>query len=97
MITRMVNLKLKSEFKKDVQDIASYSEQTLRRLNQVEQIRALVSADQKSCDKFDLVLVLEFKNLEAVESYIPDPIHRHYVGQYLKPKLQSLQALNYLS
>lgn len=95
MIYRMVMVKLKDEYVAEREGVARYSEEALAEVPGVQAVQAGVPADDRSARSWDLSLLLRFDDIQAVETYLPHPVHRAYVDEYLAPKMVVLKAWNF--
>jgi hypothetical protein len=97
MIDRLVLVQLKEEFRtpEHVAEIASYSEDELRKVPLVRSIRAVAAAEEKTRQQWDLLLTIRLDGPENLEPFRVDPLHRTYVDSFLKPKLAQIQAWNF--
>jgi hypothetical protein len=97
MIDRMVFVRLKEAYRTDVRraEIAARSEEALRAVPQVRAVKVGVAADEGTRQEWDLVLAIRLDGVDDLEPYRLDPIHRQYVDDYLKPKLEHISAWNF--
>ena len=97
MIERVVLIKLKPEFATDEQraQIAATTASTLRGAAGVQALRVGTPADGRTRREWDLCIEVVFDDMDAVEGYRTDPVHRAYVDVFLKPMVAKIHALNF--
>jgi hypothetical protein len=97
VIERVVLIKLKAEYATDEQR-AAVAEATATMLPGAEGVRALrvgTPADARSRREWDLCIEVVLDDLDAVERYRVDEVHRAYVDVYLRPMLQTIRVYNF--
>ena len=97
MIERVVLIKLKPEFATDEQR-AAIAEATAATLPQAEGVRALrigTPADARTRRDWDLCLQVVLDDVEAVERYRVDRVHRAYADEFLKPLMAKIHVFNF--
>ena len=97
MIERSVFVRLREEYRTDTKraEIAVHSENALRAVPQVREIRVATAADDKTLQDWDMLLAIRLDSVEDLEPFRLDPIHREYVDSYLKPKITQIKAWNF--
>jgi hypothetical protein len=97
MIERLVFLQFTEELRTDDKrkEIAAHSENVLRTVPQVREIRAIVALDDKTREDWDLLLAIRLADASDLEPFRVDSIHRDYVDNYLKPKIAQIKAWNF--
>jgi len=95
MIERIVLLKLKPEFVPQARPICTHVGTVLATIEHVRGVGALPAADERTAGAWDLVIRLQFDDMDAVDRYLPDPMHRALVDEYLKPRTDKLEAFNF--
>ena len=96
MIERYVMVKLADAWS-NPDGRAAVATETRARLSEVPGVRAVtvgVPADEKS-EVWDVSIAVRFDDLDAMATYIADPLHRKYVDEYLSPKLAVVKAWNF--
>ena len=97
MIERVVLIKLKPEFATDAQR-AAVAETTRTTLLEAEGVRALrvaTAADARTRRDWDLCIEVVLDDVEAVERYRLDRVHRAYADVFLKPMLLKIHVYNF--
>ena len=94
-IDRVVLIKLTDEARDAVETAAARAGEVLSAIPQVRAFEIWRGADAKSAGDWDFGLHAQFDDLEAIETYINDPIHRQFVDQELKPNLLVIKAWNF--
>lgn len=77
---------------------AAIAEATSTMLPRAEGVRALrigTPADGRTRRDWDLCLQVVLDDVEAVERYRVDPVHRQYADVYLKPKMDKIHVFNF--
>ena len=89
--------KLKSEYCNDAAraEIAERTRTDLGALKSVRSISVGVPADEPAEKSWDLSLVVRFDTLEDVDAYVVDPVHRAYVDDYMRERIELLKAWNF--
>jgi hypothetical protein len=97
MIDRMVFVRLKEQYRTDASraEIAARSEETLRAVPQVRAISVGTALDDKTRQDWDILLAIRLDAAEDLEAFRLDPIHRRYVDDYLKPKVDQIKGWNF--
>ena len=94
MIERVVLIKLKPEYSTDEQR-AAVASATSTRLPGAEGVRALrvcTAADARTRREWDVCIQVVFDDLEAMERYRVDPVHRAYSDLFLRPMLARIRV-----
>ena len=96
MIERHVYLKLNDEHSTDAgrAEVVQRS-RGLSEIPGVTDVTLGVPADEGSRTAWDVVIVLRFESLEAIEPYKALPDHRSFVDDFLKPRLAVIKAWNF--
>ena len=97
MIERVVLIKLKPQFTSDEQ-LASIADATLTTLRDAEGVRALrvaTAADGRTRRDWHLCIEVVLDDLDAVEHYRVDRVHRAYADVFLKPMLDRIHVFNF--
>ena len=87
MIERVVLIKLKPEYATDDQR-AAVVETTAATLGKAEGVRALrvcAAADARTRREWDVCIQVVLDDLDAMERYRVDPVHRAYADVFLRP------------
>ena len=97
MIERVVLIKLEDAYlaPETVSEIAQHSAEVLSKLPGVQNVQVMRPAESGTALAWDLKFSLEFDTLDAVEQYQVHPDHRHYVDQYLRPRIAVIKAWNF--
>ena len=97
MIERIVLVKLNTSHATELgrNEVAAYTESELSGLPQVLSLTTGVPSDPKSLASWDLLIRLQFANMDDVAAYGVDPTHRAYVDEYLRPKMDVIKAWNF--
>ena len=97
MIQRVVAIKLKSTYSSDDdrETVARHSRQVLGEISEVLHLDVATPADDRCRSSWDLLLLIRFDNLDAVERYRADRRHRAYVDVFLKPMLEVIKVWNF--
>lgn len=95
MIQRVVLIKLGDRFGEAVAQVAEHSVEVLSSVDEVGDVRAVVASDERTSQDWDLCLLLQFNDLDAVERYRTDHTHRKYVDVYLRPMTKAIKAYNF--
>jgi len=98
MIERVVLLKLKAEYTTPdrLAEVIDESARVLNGLEQVVRARVGHSADEATAADWDVLLAIQFEDIEDVEPYRVHPDHRAYVDDFLKPRLEAIRAWNFV-
>ena len=97
MIERVVLIKLKPEYATEAQR-AAVVETTRTTLPQAEGVRALrvaMAADARTKREWDVCIEVVLDDLDAVERYSVDRLHRAYGDVFLKPMLATIRVYNF--
>jgi len=97
MIQRIVLIKLTEDLANDASR-AEIGAETQRQLSGMPGPRAVVvatPADPKSAGSWDLAVTLDFDAVEDVPTYLDHPVHRAYVDDYMRGKIECLKAWNF--
>jgi hypothetical protein len=97
MIQRVVAIKLKSAYANDAdrEQVAAASRDVLGAVPAVRSIDVATPADAATTRSWDLLLLLRFDDLAAVEAYRAHPNHRRYVDVFLRPMLEVIKVWNF--
>lgn len=97
MIQRVVVIKLKDEYcnDEDRAAAAAYSREVLATVPGVVGLSVGTPGDAPTLRSWDLMLLLRFDDIDAVESYRAHPVHRKYVDVFLKPMLEVIKVWNF--
>jgi hypothetical protein len=97
MIERTVLVKLKESHAGEAErrEVASHSREALSSIPGVTGVTVAVAADEKSSGSWDLVMTVRFAALEDVPTYAAHPLHRAYVDDYLRPRMETIRAWNF--
>ena len=97
MIIRTVLVKLNDQWATDEgrASVAAHSQTTLRSIPGVASADALVPADEPSLASWDLIFLVRFDSMDAVEPYRIHPIHTSFLSDYLNPKAAIKKAWNW--
>lgn len=95
-IVRHAYIRLKPEHQSEsaVQAVVEAS-RPLADLPDVRAFAIVLPADDHARAAWDLALVVTFDDLTAFERYRVDPVHRHYVDEFLSPRLAVIKAWNF--
>jgi hypothetical protein len=97
VIERVVFIKLKPDQAND-ETRAAVAETTRATLLDAEGVRALrvaIAADARTRREWDLCLQVVLDDLDAVERYRTDRVHRAYVDVFLRPMLEKIHVFNF--
>jgi len=97
VIERVVLIKLKPEYATDDQR-AAIVEGTVTTLGKADGVRALrvsAAADARTRREWDVCIQVVFDDLDAVERYRVDPVHRAYTDVFLRPMLGKIRVYNF--
>jgi hypothetical protein len=97
MIQRVVVIKLKDGYANDEDRAAAaaYSREVLATVPGVLDISVGTPGDPATLRSWDLMLLLRFESIDAVERYRAHPVHRKYVDVFLKPMLEVIKVWNF--
>ena len=97
MIQRVVAIKLKDAYANG-QDRAAAAARTREVLVTVPGVRHIevgLPGDSKTASSWDILILLRFDDMDAVEAYRAHPIHRKYVDVFLRPMLEIIKVWNF--
>lgn len=97
MIQRVVLVKLKAEFA-GPETLARIRDETLKVLPDAHGVAGLevgLPGDGRTGREWDLCILVRFANMEDVEAYRTDEIHRAYADVFLKPMRTAIRVLNF--
>lgn len=97
MIERVVLIKLEPEYATD-EERARIAEATLSTLPDAEGVRALrvcTAADGRTRRDWDICIEVVLDDLDAVERYRVDPVHRAYADVFLRPMQAKIRVYNF--
>ena len=97
MIQRVVAIKLKDAYAHDADraQVAAASREVLGAVPTVRTIEVATPADAATTKSWDLLLLLQFDDLDGVEAYRAHPNHRRYVDVFLRPMLEVIKVWNF--
>jgi hypothetical protein len=95
MIERVVLIKLKPEYIGELQTIARQTTEVLGTAPEIGNLRVATAADPRTERRWDLSILAEFADLDAVARYREHRVHRAYVDVYLRPMLAKIRAWNF--
>ena len=97
MIERIVLLQLKEELVSPelLEEIADRSRKVLPALPGVLDVHVGLAADERTSAGWHISIVLRFASAEDIPPYAAHPDHRAYVDEFLRPKLESIEAYNF--
>lgn len=95
MVQRVVLVKLDPSYAQEVRTVADHSTEVLGGVPGVREVKAVVAADARTERDWHLCLLLQFDDLETVETYRQHEVHRKYVDVYLRPMMQGIRAYNF--
>jgi hypothetical protein len=97
VIERVVLIKLKPAYATDEKraEIAAATASTLRGAEGVRGLRVGTSADARTRRDWDLCIEVVLDDMDAVERYRVDPVHRAYADVFLKPMLARIYVYNF--
>jgi hypothetical protein len=97
MIERVVLIALRPEFTGEAQleSIAETTITTLRGAEGVRDLRVAIAADARTRRDWHLCIEVVLDDLEAVERYRVDRVHRAYADAFLKPMLARIRVYNF--
>lgn len=97
VIERVVLIKLKPEYATDEQRRA-IAQATLTTLPDAQGVRALrvaTAADARTRREWDVCIEVVLDDIDAVERYRVDPVHRAYADVFLAPMKQKIHVYNF--
>jgi hypothetical protein len=97
MIQRVVAIKLKPAYSNaaDRAQVAAASREVLAVVPGVRAFDVGQPADAAAEKSWDLLLLLRFDDLDAVEAYRAHPNHRRYMDVFLRPMLDVIKVWNF--
>ncbi len=97
MIERVVLIKLKPEFATDEQraQVAATTASTLPDAQGVIEVRVGSPADERTRREWDLCIEVVLPDMQTVERYRTDKVHRAYVDVFLRPMMEKIRVLNF--
>jgi hypothetical protein len=97
VIERVVLIKLKPEYATDEQRaaVAQATATTLPGAEGVRELRVCTAADSRTRREWDVCLEVVLDDLDAVERYRVDPVHRAYADVFLRPMLARIRVYNF--
>ncbi len=97
MIERVVLIKFKPELATDETraQVAETTATTLPDAAGVRDLRVASPADERTRRTWDLCIEVVFDDLEAVERYRTDAVHRKYVDVFLRPMMEKIRVYNF--
>jgi hypothetical protein len=97
MIQRVVAIKLKDAYANagDRAQVAAASRQILGAVPGVRSIDVGTPADAAAGKSWDVLLLLRFDDLDAVEAYRGHDNHRRYMDTFLRPMLDVIKVWNF--
>jgi hypothetical protein len=97
MIERVVLIKLKPQYATDAQRAAvvDATRTTLPAAEGVRALRVATAADPRTRREWDVCIEVVLDDLDAVERYRVDRVHRAYADVFLKPMLATIRVYNF--
>jgi stress responsive alpha/beta barrel protein len=97
MIQRVVAIKLKDPYSnpEDRAKVAAASREVLGAVPEVRSIEVGTPADFAAEKSWDVLLLLRFDDLDAVEVYRAHENHRRYLDVFLRPMLAVIKVWNF--
>lgn len=97
VIERVVLIKLKPDYQSAAQrsQVAAATAQTLPQAAGVRAVRVGTPADPRTSREWDLCIEVVLDDLDAVETYRTDAVHRKYVDVFLQPMLAKIRVYNF--
>jgi hypothetical protein len=97
VIERVVLIKLKPEYATDEQRaaVAEATSTTLPGAQGVRALRVCTAADSRTRREWDVCIEVVLDDLDAVERYRVDPVHRAYSDVFLRPMLARIRVYNF--
>jgi hypothetical protein len=97
MIERVVLVKLLPEYATDAQRaaVAQTTRTTLPDAEGVRALRVATAADARTRREWDVCIEVVLDDLEAVERYRVDRVHRAYADVFLKPMTKAIRVYNF--
>lgn len=97
MIERFVMLKLTAEHANPEGRVAvaQSAREVLPGVPGIRSVKTGLPADEKTTGSWDVALLVRFERIEDVAPYIAHPVHRAWVDDYLKPRLECIKTWNF--
>jgi hypothetical protein len=97
VIERVVLIKLKPDYATPEHraEIAAATTSTLPKAEGVRALRIGTPADARTRRDWDLCLQVVLDDVDAVERYRVDPVHRKYADELLEPMMQRIHVFNF--
>jgi hypothetical protein len=97
MIERVVLIKLKPEHANDEQRrrIAEATAEVLPKAEGVRALRVAIAADARTRKDWDICIEVVLDDVDAVERYRVDPVHRAYADEFLAPLRTKVYVYNF--
>jgi hypothetical protein len=97
VIERVVLIKLKPAYANAERraEIAEATASTLPKAEGVRGLRIGTPADARTRRDWDLCLQVVLDDIDAVERYRVDPVHRAYADVFLRPMLERIHVFNF--
>jgi len=97
MIERVVLIKLKPEHANDEQRrmIADATAEMLPKAEGVRALRVAIAADASTRREWDICIEVVLDDIDAVERYRVDPVHRAYADEFLAPLRSKIYVYNF--
>lgn len=97
MIERVVLIKLEPEYATEAQraEIARVTADTLPGAEGVRALRVCTAADARTQREWDVCIEVVLDDLDAVERYRTDPVHRAYADVFLRPMQSKIRVYNF--
>lgn len=96
MIERVVLIKLKPAYATEEQRAAiAVASGALRGAEGVRALRVCTPADGRTRREWDLCIEVVLDDIDAVERYRTDRVHRAYADVFLKPMLERIRVYNF--
>ena len=97
MIQRIVLIKLNEAHSNDAAraEATAHSREALTKIPGVMSVTVGAQVEPIGARRWDLALTITFECLDDVEVYRVDPLHRAYVDDFLKPRLEIIKAWNF--
>ena len=97
MIERVVLIKFTDEYATDAAraEIATAARRAFAGIPGVQSFSIGVPIDEHAIRSWDLSITVRFNTLSDVAPYRDDPLHRAFIDDYLKPRLEVIKAWNF--
>jgi len=97
VIERVVLIKLQAASADHEQrgEIARHSREALLGVPGVRGVTVALAADERAAADWDLCLTVRFDTIEDIPGYVAHPLHRAYVDDYLRPRVEFIKAWNF--